>query len=203
MKSVNGARKRVSAGPVLCPWCRVLVIVTVCSLAIWSMLFSHFVPTPLGEEISLGAALALGAAGAAFGAWGGLFNPERNPNYAQMVARAPIFGNALNRSMALALLGFWFGFLGVEGGLLEWWTVNMGRPGQMLVHVSSYQGQHRTGCAGLNFREAPWLFRRAVCVEYPSTADTPRAHTPVVLRGRASLTGIDISSYEMLPNPGP
>jgi len=176
---------------------------TVLLLAIWSLLFSHFVPTRLGEEISLGGAVALGAAGAAFGAWGGFFRPELNPNYSRMMARTPMLERVPNRVMTLALLGFVFGFLGVQGALLEWWTVTTGRPGQMLVHVSNYQGAARHGCTGLDFQEAPWLLRRGVCVRYPSTDDAPRRGAPVMLQGMASLTGIEVSSYQVLASTVP
>lgn len=203
MRPIDDEQKRGAGGAALCAPCRLFVIVAVLLLALWAMLFSHFVPTALGEAISLAVALAWAAAGAAFGAWSGVFRPDLNPNYARMMIKAPALAKAPNRVLLLALLGFWFGFLGAEGGLLEWWTVNMGRSGQIVVHVSSYQQNTRTGCAGLNFREAPWLFRRAVCVRYLNTADAPPRGAAVILHGVASRVGIDVSSFQLLPDPFP
>jgi hypothetical protein len=161
---------------------------------IWGLTVSRFVPTPLGDEVALAAAVAVAALAAWFGTTSYAFSKD-NPNSKALLEKVPAFSSTPNRVFGLAGIALLFTFPAVETGFLEWWTWIFGAAGERTMTVDHFQTSRRH-CNGLAIREAPFIMRPAVCADYTYRNAPPRG-TPLTLYGKASPFGIDVRDFRV------
>ncbi len=169
-------------------------------LACWGMLVSRFVPSATGETVAVAAAGVLGASGIVVS----LCSPtlrSGSAGYAKLVARDPEMVSPWHRALIFGLVGVVLGFLSVQTGALEFWTLAFGRPGQTVMHVTEYHGYSRRQCSGYDLKEAPFILHRIICVRFRYD-EAPPEGSPIILSGSVSPFGIDATAFQ-LPAGGP
>jgi hypothetical protein len=178
-----------------------LVFCAVCALALWAMLASRFVPTAAGEAVALAAAVVFGAG---FGLVA-VVNPDFKPGsqgYQRAIARYPGLRMPISRALLGGLGGGCLAFLSVQGGALEFWTMAVGAPGKVVMHLGGYNRNTRHDCSGYDLREAPFMLRRVVCASVRYGQEAPPG-TPVVLSGTVSPLGVDVMAFSIERTPPP
>ena len=176
-------------------WIALIYLVAITAPALWALTGSQFVPSPLGERVTLAAAFAaLAAAGLhavldpAF-AKGGAYLPT-------LLTRAPVMANMPTRVVVFAAVAFALTYIGVQKGVLEWWSWVAATPGERTLTVSRWSGGGGLGCAGYSFREAPFLIGPALCTRGAAGGARPPG-TPIQLFGRVTPMGIDVRSFHV------
>lgn len=157
--------------------------------ALWGFTVSRFIPSHEGQMLSLAAGCLAAASLLA------LMATLRATRTRTII---PPRNNGVGGQVMIALLGFTMGFMGVQGGYLEWWTLANGSAGQVVVHVADYNSGGRRSVAGLDFKETPFLERRAVKVHYSNRDAAPQSGAPVELDGPVSRFGVDVARFSVL-----
>jgi hypothetical protein len=176
-------------------WCAVAAV------AIWAMWASRFAATAAGEEIALVGALIFGAVSA----WAAFANTSfqpGSPRYQENVARYPGMSKPASRAVLGGVFGALMAFLSVRGGVLEFWTMAFGSPGQVVMHLGHYNGGGRSECSGYDLQEASFFARRIVCASAPY-GEEALPGTPVDLSGMVSPFGVEVTSFSIRPDPSP
>jgi hypothetical protein len=179
---------------------RTVFFCTVCILAMWAMLASRFVPTALGAKVAVLGAIALGMIGAWLGYTG--YAKPGSPEYEELVSRSPYMAQPLARAALSGLGLFAFGYLAIGGGVLEFWTVGWGRPGEITMHLGDYSSSSRYNCGGYDLIEQPVMSKRVVCTARLSNDDAFQG-APVALRGMVSQFGVDVAAFEIQTQTSP
>jgi hypothetical protein len=157
-----------------------------------------FVPTPLGDLIAAGVALAVAAS---VGVWTAL-DPslaKGSPKLQALETKSSPMAIMPLRAGLLAAFMFLGVFIATERGFLRLWNAAVGVHGDLTVTESGYtRGGYRSGCEGFKVQEAPWLMNAAVCANYRYNQEPPRG-TLIDLYGRRSPVGIDVNDFRVRP----
>jgi len=177
-------------------WVFAAYLATMGAATLWASLASKFVPFPLGDWIAVGAAAAAAVAFAVFVVVDPSFRPD-SPYFQALLKRQPGLADTKTRLGAAAALAFLLTFVGVQRGLLDWWTQAQGSSGERVLTIAHWSHRGRSGCSGYSLREAPLLLHPAICTYGLQGLDTPGA--PIRVFGPNSAVGVDVSWFEVAP----
>ena len=169
----------------------------ICILALWSMIVGGFVPSALGQRISLAAAIGVGAL---LGIWTYIdpFYANDTPEREARLAKSPAMANPFARMLFVGAFTGFMAFVAISDAVLEFWTLAVGRSTEQVMHLGRYHSSSRYNCAGFDLQEVPWKLRRVICVDYRYD-EAPAEGAPVVVHGPSSAVGIEVERFDIRP----
>jgi hypothetical protein len=148
--------------------------------SIYALLYSHFVPSPLGLRLAVFAAILCSVGGVALAFQPSPFS-DRSSKPEKLWVRVPAFG----------LLCFGLGYSAFAAGFPAWYTTAFGFPSERIVTVEKWRQRSRFSCEGPDLIEVP--LPNTICLSQKS-APFVRPGAKLVVRGRATALGIKVET---------
>jgi hypothetical protein len=146
--------------------------------SIYGIIFSHFVPSPLGHRLALCAATLCGIGGVI---WAFKLPSGYSARLGRPWFRVPVSG----------LLLFGFGYSAFAAGFPAWYTVAFGTPGERLVTVEKWRTPSIRSCEGPDVTET--LFLQPICLSQRNAPLVPSV-SKLMVRGPATAFGIKVET---------
>jgi hypothetical protein len=185
------------AGPRRAPLALCAAILLMGVGAVVAIFFGHVAPTPLGTELALAGGVAAGAALAWAARDGGALSRSAGLSAS---SRSFMTRHAITRVPLLGLVGGFFAYVALSGGLF--WLVDRfaGAPTEQAVEITGWSSPGRRTCAHFEFRGEAFVLEPAACARRVDESEAIPGRQ-LILVGHATPLGLAVESWRLGPRP--